>query len=69
MAGIQRIEIGFEGGPVIELRVDDDALGRIREGLGSEGFRRVETEDGDIDLDLGRVAFVRTAAITTKVGF
>lgn len=65
----QRIEVGFEGGPVIALRVEEKALETLREGLGKGGWQRVPTEDGDVDLHLDRVVFIKTAAGSTKVGF
>ncbi len=65
----QRIEIGFEGGPVVELRLDDAALESIRSGLTGGGWQRVSTEDGDVDLNLDRIVFLKTASSPTKVGF
>lgn len=69
MADAQKIEIGFEGGPVIALRVGDKALKEIRGKLGEGGWHRLATEDGEVDIDLARVVFVKTAVNSTKVGF
>ena len=68
-ATTQRIEVGFEGGPVVALRIDEKALETLREGLAQGGWQRVPTEDGDVDLHLDRVVFVKTAGGSTKVGF
>lgn len=65
----RRIEIGFEGGPVIALRLADEALSELRKALGNSGWHHVTSEDGDIDVDLGKIAFVKTASDSSKVGF
>jgi hypothetical protein len=70
MAGApRRVEVGFEGGQVIALRLDEKALDGLRSALGDGGWHRVTTDDDEVDLDLGKIAFVRTAGDGQKVGF
>jgi hypothetical protein len=70
MAGEERkVELGFEGGQVLSLRLADEALTGLRKALGDGGWHRVETDDAEVDIDLGKVAFVRTAGDAHKVGF
>ena len=65
----RRIEVGFEGGQVIALRVADDALTALRSALEKGGWHRVETEEAEVDIDLDKVAFLKTAGDGAKVGF
>ena len=65
----KRVEIGFEGGQVIALRMAEGDLDKLRGALGSGGWQRVETAEDVVDVDLGKVAFVRTAGDGQTVGF
>lgn len=65
----RRIEIGFEGGQVIALRVAEDGLTALRSALEKGGWHRVETDEAEVDIDLGKVAFLKTAGDGAKVGF
>ena len=69
MAETKRIEVGFIGQQVITLKVDADQLADLRKGLGEGGWRTVSTDEGEVDIDLGKVAFVRIAAGHGSVGF
>jgi hypothetical protein len=65
----KRVEIGFEGGQVIALRIPQDGLDELRGALASGGWHRVETAEDVVDVDLGKVAFLRTAGHGQTVGF
>ncbi len=69
MAGTQRIEIGFEGGQVVPVRLDEKALKKLRESLPSGGWHDLETEDGELSIYLGKVAFLRIESGEHRVGF
>jgi hypothetical protein len=69
MADTKRIEIGFVGQQVITLKVDSDQLETLRGGLDDGGWQTVTTDEGEVDVDLGKVAFVRVAAGHGSVGF
>jgi len=70
MAAAQSVEIGFEGGQVVSVRLDDGALKGLRKQLEKGGWHDLETEDGGIvTLYLGKVAFVRVGAGDVRVGF
>jgi hypothetical protein len=66
---LRRVEVGFDGGQVIAVRIEDAALDSLRKALGGGEWHRLETADDVVDLDLGKVAFVRTAGDGQKVGF
>ena len=69
MADIKRIEVGFVGQQVITLKIDTDQLKALRDGLDDGGWQTVTTDEGEVDVDLGKVAFVRVAAGHGSVGF
>ncbi len=69
MAAAQRVEIGFEGGQVVSVRLGDDALKDLRKHLEKGGWYDVRTEDGVLALYLGKVAFLRFDSGEHRVGF
>ncbi len=65
-----RIEIGFAGGQVVAVRIEEGKLKDLRKALDSaDGWGDVETEDGTIALDLRQVVFVRGAPGEHSIGF
>jgi hypothetical protein len=69
MAEAQRVEIGFEGGQVVSVRLADDALKDLRKQLEKGGWYDVRTEDGVLSVYLGKVAFLRIDSGEHRVGF
>jgi hypothetical protein len=69
MADMKRIEVGFIGNQVITLKLDERQLKDLRKSLPGGGWSTVATEDGEVDIDLGKVAFVRVAGSGHGVGF
>jgi hypothetical protein len=69
MADAQRVEIGFEGGQVISVRLRDDELKDLRKQVEKGGWYDAKTEDGVLALYLGKVAFLRIDSGDHKVGF
>lgn len=66
---LRRIELGFDGGQVIALRVADDELEALRKALAKGGWHRLATDEAEVDIDLGKVVFLKTAGGDHKVGF
>ena len=66
---MQKVEIGFEGGQVVAVRISDDELKDLRKQVENGGWHDVKTEDGAISLYLGKVAFLRIASGDHRVGF
>jgi hypothetical protein len=65
-----RIEIGFSGGQVVAVRIEEGKFKDLRKALDSaDGWTDVETEDGTIALDLRQVVFVRGAPGEHSIGF
>lgn len=69
MAPAQRVEIGFEGGQVISVRISEDDLKDLRRQLEKGGWHDLPTEDGALALYLGKVAFLRVGSGEHRVGF
>jgi hypothetical protein len=69
---VRRAAIGFQGGQVLSLRIDDDKLTELRKVLAdgnSGGWREVEAADGAVVLDLGQVVYLRVESDEHRVGF
>jgi hypothetical protein len=69
MAEAQRVEVGFEGGQVVSVRLTDDELKDLRKQVEKGGWHDVHTEDGVLALYLGRVVFLRIDSGEQRVGF
>ena len=66
----ERMEIGFDGGQVIAVRLTTDQLNELRRSLDAGGgWYDVSTEDGDLALDLRKVVFLRTKSADHRIGF
>ena len=69
MADTQKVEIGFEGGQVVAVRLDEDELKDLRKQVEKGGWHDVETEEGVLSIYLGKVAFLRIDSGEHRVGF
>jgi len=69
MADAQKVEIGFEGGQVIAVRLNDDELKNLRKQVEKGGWHDVKTEEGVLALYVGKVAFLRIDSGEHRVGF
>ena len=67
-----RVDIGFQGGQSLAVRVADEALDALREALTDEQPERwhtLRTEDSDVSLDLAQIVYVRVETEEHRVGF
>jgi hypothetical protein len=69
MADAQRVEIGFEGGQVVSVRMTDETLKDLRRQVEKGGWYDLETADGVLAVYLGKVAFLRIDTGGQSVGF
>ena len=69
MADTQKVEIGFEGGQVVQVRLTGDALKELRKQVEKGGWHDIDTEDGTLAVYVGKVAFLRIDSGAQKVGF
>ena len=66
------IDIGFQGGQVLPVRVTQEAHDTFRKALsdsGSERWFELQTQDSDIHIDLSQVVYVRLDTEEHRVGF
>jgi hypothetical protein len=69
MADAQKVEIGFEGGQVIPVRLSGEELKSLRKQVEKGGWHDIETEDGVLAIYVGKVAFLRIDSNRQHVGF
>ncbi len=67
-----RVDIGFQGGQSLAVRVANEPLEALRKALTDEQPERwhtLRTEDSEISLDLAQVVYVRVETEEHRVGF
>jgi hypothetical protein len=69
MAALRQISIGFQGGQVLALRMDEAQLKSLYAALGEGGWHELDSEDGHVRLYLGQVVYVRADSDDQRVGF
>ena len=70
MASAERVSIGFEGGQVVEVRIDDGKLKDLRKSVEKgEGWLDLDADEGMVAIDLSKVVFIRSATSVQKIGF
>jgi hypothetical protein len=70
MAGAkQQISIGFKGGQVLALRVEEAQLKALQKLLGDDAWHELDSDEGPVRLDLGQVVYVRSESNDLRVGF
>ncbi len=65
----QRVNIGFLGAQVLSARIGAPELANLRSALESGGWHDLNTEDGTVALDLGKVVYVQVDHEGQRVGF
>ena len=65
----QRISIGIYASAPIVLRVSEEALSRLHEALGTEGWHEITGEDGTVKLNLQHVLWLKVDKDEARVGF
>jgi hypothetical protein len=69
---VKRIDIGFQGGQVLPVRVKTDEYDGLRRALGNEKADRwfeLKTQDSEVALDLAQIVYVRLDTEEHRVGF
>jgi hypothetical protein len=71
-AEVKRVDVGFQGGQVLSVRVKANDYEGMRKALGDDSARRwyeLKTADSDIAIDLSQVVYVRIDTEEQRVGF
>ena len=66
------IDIGFQGGLVLSVRVTQEVHDAFRKALsdsGSDRWFELQTQDSDVHIDLSQVVYVRLDTEEHRVGF
>jgi hypothetical protein len=69
---VKRIDIGFQGGQVLPVRVKTEEYEELRRALGNEKADRwfeLKTQDSEVALDLAQIVYVRLDTEEHRVGF
>jgi hypothetical protein len=69
---VTRVDIGFDGGQVLSVRVAEPDYQALRKVLGNEKAERwyeLRTQDSEVAMDLSRVVYVRLDTDAHRVGF
>jgi hypothetical protein len=69
---LKRIDLAFEGGPILSARVDKDAYETLHKALSkgdADRWHQLETQDADIAIDLSKVVYLRVDTDERGVGF
>ena len=70
MTSAERVSIGFSGGGVVEVRIDDSKLRELRKALDdANGWYDIDAEEGLVAVDLRQVVFIRSATTPQRIGF
>lgn len=72
MAEVKRIDIGFQGGQMLPVRADGEAMEKLVQALKDDAAARwhtLDTEDSSVLLDLSQVVYVQREGGDHKVGF
>ncbi|HXW58155.1 MAG TPA: hypothetical protein VEJ23_01625 [Solirubrobacteraceae bacterium] len=67
--GSRRISIGFQGGQVLGLRVSDAELKELNGALAGAGWHELKSDEGPVQLLMGKVVYVRVEDEDAHVGF
>jgi len=67
--GNRRVSVGFHGGQVLAMRIDEKQLEELHKALKGGGWHSLETEDGPVRLSLDQVVYVSADAEEPRVGF
>jgi hypothetical protein len=68
----RRIDIGFQGGQVLSVRVTQEVHDAFRKALSdsnSDRWFELRTQDSDVHIDLSQVVYVRLDTEEHRVGF
>jgi hypothetical protein len=70
MADLTRVEIGFEGGVIIGMKLENEEWSRLEAALASDADRiSLAAEDTSYVVDLRRLCYVKSEKHVARIGF
>jgi hypothetical protein len=67
--GRREVSIGFSGGQVLSVRLDDHTIEGLGRAIGGAGWHELQTEEGTARVRLDDVVYVRVERDEHRVGF
>jgi hypothetical protein len=65
----RRVNIGFEGGQALPVRLSEEALKGLRDALSEGGWHDLVAEDGSALVYVPKIVYVTTDSAEHRVGF
>jgi hypothetical protein len=67
----RRVDIAFQAGPVLSLRLQEAVYESLRRALtsGAERLHEVDAEEATVTVDLSQVIYIRLETESGRVGF
>jgi len=69
MAETRRVNIGFEGGQALAVRLSEEVLKGLRDALAEGGWHDLAAEDGSALVYVPKILYVTTDSSEHRVGF
>jgi hypothetical protein len=70
MADRKKVEIGLGVGQIVNARLTDEELRRLREAVErGDGWLDLDTEDSTLVINLATVVFIKVAGAPHTIGF
>jgi hypothetical protein len=72
MSDLRRLDVGFQGGQVLAVRIEVDAYEALVKALADDRAQRwhqLDTDDSQVQVDLSQVVYVQRESGDQKVGF
>jgi len=72
MADLRRLDVGFQGGQVLAVRIKAEDYDALVKALGddrSDRWHQLDTDDSQVQIDLSQVVYVQRESGDQKVGF
>jgi hypothetical protein len=66
---MQKVNIGFESGAALAVRLEQKELDSLRNQLKDHGWIELTTADGRVDIKLDEVIYVSEASNEPRIGF
>lgn len=66
---LKRVSIGFKGGQVLPVRLEEASLEQLSGALSGGGWHDLRHDEGTARINLDQVVYVQTDAAEPRVGF
>jgi hypothetical protein len=66
---LQHVSIGFQGGPVLSLRMTERDVAALDRALGQQGWHELVSDEGPVRVNLEQIVYLRVESEEHRVGF